>query len=132
MEFSHTDVKFYEPVFDGFKNAPIGDIGMALEKYIGRPILLAAKRQVGVDSGKLMNSITLIHRRTGIYQDMIIGSDNKIALIHHEGTRPHSIDRYPKMLRFSSKGRMVYTHHVNHPGTRPNRYLSDNLYLAYI
>jgi len=132
VDFNMSLVDFHEPQFDHFKNAPRGEIGRAIEKNIGIPILLAAKRQVGVDSGQLMNSIQLIHRRVGAYQELVIESENKIALLHHEGTRPHSITAGPKMLRFSSRGRTVYTHHVNHPGTRPNRYLTDNLYLAYV
>ena len=31
---------------------------------------------------------------------------------------------------FASKGNVIYTTSVNHPGTKPNRYLTDNLYLA--
>lgn len=125
-------VKFYEPAFDQFKNAPRGEIGVNLEKKIGRPIVIAAKRQVGKDTNKLRDSIYLIHERVGMYQQIRIGSDDNIALIHHEGARPHEIRaRQAQMLRFSSKGRMVYARSVQHPGTKPNRYLSDNLYLAY-
>ena len=34
-----------------------------------------------------------------------------------------------EVLRFSSRGRIVYTRVVRHPGTKPNKYLADNLYL---
>jgi hypothetical protein len=68
----------------------------------------------------------------GRFQQLRIGSDNEIALLHHNGSRPHAISaRGPQVMRFSNRGRMVYSRQVAHPGTKPNRYLSDNLYLAY-
>lgn len=125
-------VTFLEPNFDQFKNAPTGEIGTKLHKN-GLLIQAAAKAQVGVATGALRDSIYFIHERTGMFQELRIGSDNSIALIHHEGSRPHQIrSAPPKMLRFSSRGRMVYTHEVMHPGTKPNKYLSDNLKLSYV
>lgn len=62
-----------------------------------------------------------------------VGSAHPIALIHHNGTRPHIIrPRKAKMLRFYSQkgGAFVFRSVVHHPGTRPNRYLTDNLHLA--
>jgi len=32
-----------------------------------------------------------------------------------------------KMLKFQSRGRTVFAHVVMHPGTKANKYLSDNL-----
>ena len=125
------EVKFYEPEFDIFKNSPDGEIGEHLEK-IGQRIVTAAKRQVGKDTGDLMRSIHMIHSRVGLHQELWIGSENDIAYLHHEGARPHEIHaRNHSYLRFTSKGRVVYTRKVNHPGTKPNRYLSDNLILVY-
>lgn len=133
VKFSRAEVFFYEPFFDQFKNSPRGEIGDHIEQRAGRAILLAAKRQVGVRTGMLKETIRMTHVRVGLTQELRIGSDYHIALLHHEGTRPHSITpNGPHMLRFTSKGRVVYSRHVNHPGTRPNRYLSDNLYLAYV
>lgn len=126
-------VTFYEPEFDFFKNSPNGEVGRNMDKKMGRPIFLAAKRDVGVDTGNLLRSMYMIHERKGAWQQIRIGARDKIALIHHEGSRAHNISaRPPEMLRFSSRGRMVYTRHVRHPGTRANRFLSDNLYLAYV
>lgn len=61
-----------------------------------------------------------------------VGSDNPIALLHHEGTRPHVIvPRNKTFLRFfRPEGGVVFAKRVNHPGTKPNRYLTDNLHLA--
>lgn len=59
-----------------------------------------------------------------------VGSDAPTALLHHEGTRPHEIvPRTARVLRFHwpKAGRVVYLRRVQHPGTRPNRYLTDNL-----
>ena len=126
------EIDFSGPAFDHFLNDPRGEIGQHL-KPRAVAIKLAAERQVGVDTAKLLKSIYMIHERVGAYQQFRIGSDNEIALIHHEGSRPHEIAaREPNVIRFSSKGRVVYTHSVMHPGTRANRYLSDNLSLAYV
>lgn len=65
---------------------------------------------------------------------VLVGSASPIALLHHEGTRPHIIrPRNARVLVFwSMRGgaHMVFAKQVNHPGTRPNRYLTDNLHLA--
>lgn len=98
---------------------------------LGRRFVVAAKGQVGKETMALANSI-------GYNVDMIVGrpkltvfADNEIAYVHHEGSRPHAIAaRNGQALRFSASGRMVYARSVLHPGTRPNRFLSDNLYLA--
>jgi hypothetical protein len=115
---------------DRYLNDPQGELGQQLDR-LGRLIIMAAKRQVGVDTGDLRDSIRMVHRRIRDGQSLWIGSYNHIALAHHEGTRPHTIRAQPqKMMRFSNGGRIIYSHKVNHPGTRPNRYLSDQLYIA--
>jgi hypothetical protein len=62
-----------------------------------------------------------------------VGSDHPIALIHHEGTRPHLIvPRKAKALAFYPRGgtALVFAKRVNHPGTKPNKYLTENIHLA--
>lgn len=62
-----------------------------------------------------------------------VGFYARIALIHHEGTKPHTIvPRHAKVLAFWSNksGGMVFTKIVHHPGTRGNHYLTENLHLA--
>lgn len=135
LTFSFQDVKFYEPEFDRFKNEPSGEIGTAMRKR-GELILAFGKAKVGKDTGELAAALHVMHKRIGQYQEVWIGSgqiwESAGRPIHHNGARPHGIDAKPgKMLRFTSKGRVVYTHHVNHPGNKPNRYLSDGLILAY-
>lgn len=108
---------------------PQGEVGRWLRKR-GTMIQSAAKARVGVKTGALKASIKLIHERTVFGQMLTIGSPLSYALVHHEGSRPHVITpKNAKMLRFTSKGRVVYARTVLHPGTRPNKYLADNLYM---
>jgi hypothetical protein len=125
-------VKFYPGALDYVLDNPQGDVGKYLKKR-GRFIVAAAKRQVGVDTGRLQQSIYYTHLRDSRSQYLWIGSNEPHALMHHEGTRPHTIvPREAPILRFTSGSRIIYTRHVEHPGTRPNRYLSDQLYLVRI
>jgi len=84
--------------------------------------------------GNLKYSIVkrLVHD-SGDLPTMLVGSDNPIALLHHEGTRAHEIrPRTKRVLVFVPKGGgpWVYARRVRHPGTRPSRYLTDHLNLA--
>ena len=91
-------------------------------------LTLLAKIQVGKKTGQLSTSIsyTISSDPRGVVGT--IGSDNSIAYLHHEGTKPHIIvPRFKKTLRFVSGGKIVYAKLVHHPGTKPNRYLTDNL-----
>lgn len=102
-------------------------------RMIGRLIVGAARRQVGKNTGELSRSIHYDIRRFGGLPEVWVGTYNSIAYIHHEGTRPHAISaRNKTYLRYSSKGRIAYARTVIHPGTKPNRFLTDNLYLARI
>lgn len=61
---------------------------------------------------------------------VIVGSDDPIALIHHEGTRAHIIRPRvkPRLVFFWPRvGQVVAFGKVNHPGTQPNRYLVNAL-----
>lgn len=63
--------------------------------------------------------------------DVWVGSDHPRALMHHEGTAPHLIEPVrAEVLAFNYEGEMVFTAYVFHPGTSPNKYLTDNLPLA--
>jgi hypothetical protein len=107
---------------------PEGEVGRWLGKR-AELIAIAARAQVGRRTGRLASSIHIRYSRTVYGQSIKIGSDLHYALLHHEGTRPHLITGRNGPLRFSVKGRIVYTHAVIHPGTKPNRYLTDNLRL---
>jgi hypothetical protein len=116
---------------DNMLHSPRGEVGKHMAK-IGLKIVAAAKVQVGVKTGALRDSIHMRVKRTvfgGLKLE--VGSPLSYAKMHHEGTRPHVIMPQRKtVLRFSSQSRVVYSREVKHPGTRPNKYLSDNLYLV--
>lgn len=120
---------FREPVLEHYLNMPTGQVGKYLKKR-GRLIVKAAKGQVGVRTGALRSSIHMRHLRGGRYQYIKIGSPLNYALMHHEGTRPHIIApvRAQKLV-FMKRGRLIRTHLVRHPGTKANKYLTDNLHL---
>lgn len=88
-----------------------------------------ARAQVGKDTRALYRSISYrvsVGSRGGVTGTVV--ADDPKALMHHEGTVPHIIAaRKAKSLRFKSRGRIVYAKVVRHPGTRPNRYLTDSL-----
>lgn len=125
-----TRIVFRKKTLDFYLNEPFGPVGRDLHQR-GRRIERAAKAQVGVKTGRLKASIHMRQERSVGGQKVTIGSPLSYALMHHEGTKPHIItpDR-AQVLRFTSGGRVIYTRAVRHPGTKPNRYLTDNLYLA--
>lgn len=113
--------------YDELTKSPNGMVGKHLGK-LGARLRALARAQVGVKTGALKTSIHYNVVRNGRGLHVMIGSSNKIALMHHQGTRPHIIlPRRAQTLRFYSHGRIVYAQVVRHPGTRPNRYLTDNL-----
>lgn len=127
-----TIVNINAAVLDYVLNSPQGDVGQHMKKQ-GRLMMTMAKRQAPRESGALARSISMIHAREARGQYMTIGSDVRYAEAVHEGTKPHEITaKQAGILRFSSGGRMIYSHHVDHPGTRPNHYLTDQLWLVRI
>lgn len=80
--------------------------------------------------GTLRDSITKRVVATGRGPVVEVGSDDKIALLHHEGTVPHVIRarRRPYLVFFWRRvGSVVRMRQVNHPGTQPNRFLTNAL-----
>ncbi len=120
-------VVFRQPAFNNLLFSPNGEVGRFLARK-GRAIQAGAQRQVGVRTGALRSSIHMRHFSDPRGQYVKIGSPLSYARMHHEGTPPHLIrpDR-AKMLRFVSRGQIVFAHMVRHPGTKPNRYLTDNM-----
>lgn len=132
FSFGFKGVVLYPGALDFMLNNPQGDVGKYLRKR-GRWIVAAAQRQVGVQTGALRQSIHSRSLRDARSQYLWVGSEQSHALMHHEGTRPHEIvPREAPVLRFTAGSRIIYTRHVMHPGTRPNKYLSDQLYLVKI
>lgn len=57
-----------------------------------------------------------------------VESSHPATLYVHNGTRPHQIrPRTRQVLKFSVKGRTVFARVVNHPGTKPNPFLTKAL-----
>lgn len=122
-------VKFYDAEFDWFFNNPNGKIGRYISKK-GYKVLVEASYQAGYKTGQLINSLSMSHERLGrIGHKVIVKATAPHALIHHEGTAPHTIIATGNSrLRFVAKGgNVVYTKSVKHPGTQANKYLSDQL-----
>lgn len=117
-----------DPVgWHGFAEAPNGTVQSAMYKRAKR-VQRLAKAQVGKKTGRLRQSINVTLRTGPLGPEWWIGSNLDYALPHHQGTRPRIIvPKRDRVLRFSSKGKIVYARVVHHPGTKPNRYLTDNL-----
>ena len=123
-------IKINDAVLDHYLNMPDGQVGKYLSKK-GSLIVTAARAQVGKKTGRLARSIHQRHMRVGRYQQIRVGSYVNYALAHHEGTKPHLIvPNDAQFLRFTSGSRVIYTRMVRHPGTKANKYLSDNIRLA--
>lgn len=113
-------------------NAPAGPVGREVRTRaeVARAF---ARAKVGKRTGALAMSIYIEQSSALGGQKLSIGSNLPYALAHHEGTRPHMIHaRGGEVLRFSSRGRIVYARTVLHPGTRPNRYLADAIPLILL
>lgn len=121
-----------EPNVRFLLKSPYGAVGRDLFQRAIR-VERAARRQVGVKTGKLRSSITVKNQTLTTYgQKYAVGSDLSYALLHHNGSRRHVIlpVRAQNLVFFSKTGKLVVTNKVNHPGTKPNRYLTDNLFRA--
>lgn len=124
--------EIHEPSYRLVFESRDGLVGRDLDRRALR-IEQAAKAQVGVQTGNLQRSIKRTWTRSnGQKLSVSVGSNQRHAALHHEGTRPHVIRaRNSSSLRYEAdSGEVVFAKSVVHPGTRPNRYLTDNLRLA--
>lgn len=121
-------VVFFKPQIENLLYNPSGVVGSYLRKK-GDAIISLAKAQVGVRTGRLQRSIAhKRHFKDSRGQQMWIGSDVRYALVHHQGRGPVVIvPRSARVLRFVSRGQIIFAHKVVQKGTKPNRYLSDPL-----
>ena len=108
--------------------------GGLVGRYIegkGQTLTALARGQVGVRTGFLRSRIryTMFNRSNSVGDISVrVGATHRIARIHHDGTKAHIIKpRYKKALRFQQHGKIVFAKIVKHPGTKPNRFLTDNL-----
>lgn len=97
-------------------------------RRMGNKLERLAKRDVGKKTGSLMRSISVQMSMSSTGLVVFVGARSNIAFLHHEGTRPHVIlPHTASVLRFRSRGKIVFAGQVNHPGTKANPYLSRNL-----
>jgi hypothetical protein len=119
-------IQWFNPTIQNLLNDPDGAVGKYLKDQ-GDEIIRLAKQQVGYRTGRLQGSIAhKRHFRDPRGQQMWIGSDVRYALIHHEGRGPQVIaPKAAKVLRFISRGQIVFAHKVVNKGAKANKYLSD-------
>lgn len=114
--------------------SPDGPVMRATAEIATRTQVIA-KQRVGVGADPERGGR---HLRDRIVKRFIVDSKGPaIALVaeephatyHHEGTAPHIIRPVrAKVLRFpvsKGSGTFVYAPEVHHPGTQPNRFLTD-------
>lgn len=118
-------------------NSHEGPVGRDLARRC-RKLQTLAITQAGFDTGVLASSIDVVNIRDSdgdigalVGANPAMGSEIGYALWHHEGTQPHHIyPRNAKALRFPDRrrgGTIVYRSSVFHPGTKPNKYLTQFL-----
>jgi hypothetical protein len=129
------------PVYHTLNQAEIHRIGHSPTGPVARDLLArghrwagAARRQVGVDSGRLRGSIGVELTRAAGELAVRVGSNVRYARWHHDGTGlygPHKTRIRPvraRALRFVVRGRVVFARSVR--GSRPNRFLTDTIWAA--
>ena len=130
VEYYFEHVKIYDKVLHRELNTRSGELWGWFHKK-GELAVIKAKAQAGYKTGQLRRSIRMQHTGSHVGQELKIGSTVKHAYMHHEGTRPHKIvpkDIDGRLVFFGKNQRkIIAVREVNHPGTKPNRYLSDQL-----
>lgn len=118
------NITYNEAALYKLLNSPKGAVGLHMRK-IGLEILAGSKSMVGIRTGRLKRSLAMRQGVRGRVQYVAVGSNVSHALMHHEGTGPHKITASPgRIMRFNVGGKVVYAHKVNHPGTKPRKYLT--------
>lgn len=118
----------YKPIVNFELRNMYGTVGRYIRK-VGQRVARRARAQVGVRTGLLKASIQMkVIRRRGEVA-VKIGGYTDYALLHHQGSRPHVITptKPGTQLVFMRGTRLIRTPMVMHPGTKPNRYLTDQL-----
>ena len=117
-------VKFSHKEMHHLLDDPKGPVGQHLRR-IGLQILVGARSMVGVRTGKLKRSLYMRQGLRGRVQYVEVGATDSKAFMHHEGTKRHDIrSDTGRILRFNVGGKVVYVRKVDHPGTKPNPYLT--------
>lgn len=126
----HGTVIFHETNYNNFFHTWNGPVGRDLTRR-ARGVEYKAIGSAGLRTGDLRRAIGTHFGRHGVELEARVGANpapgGKVGygLFHHEGTGPHTIrPRQARALRFVMQGRVVFAASVNHPGTRPNPYLT--------
>lgn len=128
LAYQLVSVNIYDSVLLSYLNTPAGPLWRKLDRRADSA-QRGAKAKVGVKTGKLRASIYKRHLGNYTGQYIVIGSKVNYALAHHQGTRAHTITaKKGKALTFTKGAKVIRTPMVKHPGTRPNKYLSSQLY----
>jgi len=127
----------YQLIIDGaavenMLHSPDGIVGRYM---IGKSQVVqnAAIVQCPKRTGRLSQSIVKRFYDSPEGFTVVIAALQPYALYVHEGTKPHTI--YPVKAKALSwvapGGTRVFAKKVNHPGTKANHFLSDQLHLFY-
>lgn len=105
--------------------SPVGPV-MRHMFVVGEKVKIEAIRLAPKRSGNMSQHIVKRTASIDGKPSVLVGVENvKYAYWVHEGTVPHDI--FPvnaRVLAFPGRdGKMVFTQHVSHPGTKPNRFL---------
>lgn len=130
------DIAWNQANFDHCFHSWDGMTGRYIKSRAERLEMLA-RTQAGIRTGALKASIGSRYGHVGKALSVRVGANAKMAdssrgrgyaYWHHEGTLPHKITASKaRALRFRAAGVPIYRHSVNHPGTRPNPYLTAAL-----
>lgn len=112
-----------------------------LQRRMRTRVLPAAKRYVGVDTGRLRANTRMqsgVLSGAGPFSQVVSGwtgtqgGARSYVMYHHDGTTPHIIRarRRGGSLRFETNGVVVFRRQVRHPGTRGTKFLTRALPLA--
>jgi len=124
-------------VIDGVKMHELlhGKDGAVGRWMFGRAqvVQMAAVAQCPKRTNKLSESIVKRMYETPAGLDVVIAAQQPYAIFVHEGTKPHVIQGNP-ILAFNwgngpNGAGTYFFRSVHHPGTKPNKFLSDNLRL---
>lgn len=133
LSYTLVNLVLYKPIIQFELRGRYGMVDQHLNR-IGNRVIQRARRQAGVQTGKLRSSMRLTHVSVNREAAVKIGAYTNYALMHHQGTRPHLIvpTRPGGTLVFRKGSRVIHTKVVNHPGTKPNRYLTDQLRISVL
>lgn len=128
-----TVVKLFPEAMDGLLKSPDGVLGRWMQER-GRIVQLAAIRDCPKSSTHsggvaLSESIRMRWNPTLNGQMITVGAYKPYAVFVHEGTRAHVIHGNPLLAFLWPKvGDGIFIRaSVQHPGTKAQRFLSDNL-----